>query len=156
MATALKTFRERPLPASYETTAQPTFDLFGNASIAEMQFETVFGTLGGLELVHSEVPDGFYRFYQSMQYFHEQGGGPQLFQGGLVPNVAGVFPFVSLKVDFTDFVAPDIEPVVLRNFTVPPGARAAVRALTIGPGVRITANFFWVELRVGEPHGDIS
>ncbi len=38
IATALKTFRERPLPATYKTDVQPVFDLFGNARIEQVQF----------------------------------------------------------------------------------------------------------------------
>ncbi|MEE9263823.1 MAG: hypothetical protein V3V11_05155, partial [Vicinamibacteria bacterium] len=46
MATALRTFREKPLPSTYFTDAQPVFDLFGNARIEQVQFEQVLGTLG--------------------------------------------------------------------------------------------------------------
>jgi len=155
MATALKTFRERPLPASYETTAQPTFDLFGNAGIASMEFATVLGTLGNREAFHSVVPEGFYRFYQSMEYFHDDPVAREL-RGGLIfhsPTIPA-FPFVALVAD--QAVAADI-PFVLRNFTVQPGARAAARVSpAINVASRITLNLLWVELRVGEPHGDIS
>ncbi len=154
MATALRTFRERPLPASYETTAQPTFDLFGNAQIANMEFATVLGTLASLEAFHDVVPEGFYRVYQSMEYFHDDPIARD-FRGGLIFHnpIIPAFPFVALK---ADAAVPADTPLVLRNFTVQPGARASARVDAIAIGARITLNLLWAELRVGEPHGDIS
>jgi len=153
IAVALRSFRERPLPSEYNTVAQPVFDLFGNARIEEVQFEEVLGTLGLIEVVSSQVPVNKYRLYLSFAYSHDDPIVDREIFAERVVSVAGIFPFAPLT-DLETRGPNDWR--VVRNVTVPPEGNigAQVNALTVGS--RITLKSLFVEMDVGEPHGDIS
>jgi len=153
IAVALRSFREKPLPSAYFTEAQPVFDLFGNARIEDVQFEQVLGTLGLLEVTSAAVPAGKYRLYLSFAYSHDDPIVPRDIFAERVVSVAGFFPFAPL--DDLETRGPGDWRVV-RNVTVPPEGNigAQVNALTVGS--RITLRSLFVEMDVGEPHGDIS
>jgi len=71
VATALRTFRERPLPGSYTTEAVPTFDLFGTAQLQNYQVEVVVGGVGALEVTGSQVATDKWRQYLSISVNHD-------------------------------------------------------------------------------------
>jgi len=152
IATALRTFRERPLPATYKTDVQPVFDLFGNARIEQVQFEQINGTLGLIEVVTPSVAEDKYRLYLSMAYSHDDPSSRLMFAERVV-SVSGVFPFAPLS----DLVVQDTNHWrVVRNVSVPPGGRIGAQVDSLVGGARITLRNLFVELDVGEPHGDIS
>ncbi|MEE8608027.1 MAG: hypothetical protein V3S55_10490 [Nitrospiraceae bacterium] len=154
IAVALRSFREKPLPSTYFTDAQPVFDLFGNARIEQVQHEQVLGTLGQIEVLTSQTPANKYRLYLQMAYMHDDIGSHVSFaerQVGPVP--IGGFPFAPL--DDSETQVPLFWRVV-RNATVPPLGRIGAQVDAMGGGGRITIVALFVEMDVGEPHGDIS
>ena len=157
MAIALRSFRERPLPASYSTEVQPTFDVFGNARIEQVQFEEVLGTLGAIEVFSSLVPETDYRYYLSFSFQHDDAiAGARRLQAIRQVSDGGAFPAIALANEERDGVAPDAVFFAIRNVTVPPEGRIGARVEAIGAGARITLRSLFVELPIGEPHGEIS
>jgi len=156
VAVALQSFRERPLPSEYSTEAVPTFPLFGNARVAELQFETVNGPLGGIEATLSVVPTGRYRYYLSFSFQHDD-VVDRYIQAIRVISDGGVFPQAPFTDPARDGAAPPNEIFTVRGVTVPPGGRiGASNRLGFGVGARIILTGLFVELLVGEPLGDIS
>jgi len=155
IAVALKSFREKPLPSTYLTDAQPVFDLFGNARIEQVQFDQVDGPLGDIEVLTAPTPANKYRLYLSMAYKHDDPVSRLSFAERVVsvPAPIGGFPFAPL--DDMETQVTDIWRVV-RNATVPPLGRIGAQVDVIGLGARITLLSLFVEMDVGEPHGDIS
>jgi len=155
IATALRSFREKPLPSTYLTDAQPVFDLFGNARIAQVQFDQVDGPLGQLEVVTAAVPANKYRLYLSMAYRHDDLISHLSFAERVIsqPIPLGGFPFAPLD-DTENQVSGSWR--VVRNTTVPPLGNIGAQVDALGGGARITLLSLFVELDVGEPHGNIS
>ncbi len=155
IAVALRSFREKPLPSTYLTDAQPVFDLFGNARIEQVQFEQVNGTLGQIEVLTSQTPANKYRLYLSMAYMHDDIVSHVSFAERVisVPVPIGGFPFAPL--DDSETQVPLFWRVV-RNSTVPPLGRIGAQVDAMGGGGRITVVALFTEMDVGEPHGDIS
>lgn len=152
IAVALRSFREKPLPSTYFTDAQPVFDLFGNARIAEVQFERVMGGVGDIEVVSALVPANKYRLYLSMAYSHDD-PIPRLTFAERVVSVGGTFPFAPLDDVETQITG---QWRVVRNATVPPQGQIGAQVDLLSGGARITLLSLFVEMDVGEPHGDIS
>ncbi len=155
IAVTLRSFREKPLPSTYLTDAQPVFDLFGNARIENVQFEQVDGTLGDIEVLSSQTPANKYRLYLSMAYQHDDLAARLIFAERVVsvPAPIGGFPFAPLS-DVESKTAGQWR--VVRNASVPPLGRIGAQVDVLGGGARITLLSLFVELDVGEPHGDIS
>jgi len=152
IAVALRSFREKPLPSAYFTDAQPVFDLFGNARIEQVQFEQIDGALGLIEVVSTVVPANKYRLYLSMAYSHDD-LIPRFSFAERVVSVGGGFPFAPLD-DRESQSAGDWR--VVRNVTVPPEGTIGAQLNALTGGTRITLRSLFVEMDVGEPHGDIS
>ena len=155
IAVALRAFREKPLPSTYLTDAQPVFDLFGNARIEQVQVDQVLGSLGQIEVLSSQTPPNKYRLYLSMAYMHDDIVSHVSFAERVVslPVPIGGFPFLPL--DDSETQVPLFWRVV-RNATVPPLGRIGAQVDAMGGGGRITLVGLFVEMDVGEPHGDIS
>jgi len=155
IATALRTFREKPLPSTYLTDAQPVFDLFGNARIEQVQFEQVNGVLGQIEVLSSETPVNKYRLYLQMAYRHDDIVSRVSFAERTItqPIPIGGFPFAPLDDSETQVA---LFWRVVRNATVPPLGRIGAQVDALGGGARITLLSLFVEMDVGEPHGDIT
>lgn len=152
VATALRSFRERPLPGTYVTEARPTFDLFGTHAIENVQFETVAGPLAQIEVLSAAVPEGKYRQYLSMAYSHDDPTDRLAFAERVV-SFGGTFPFVPLD---------DLEVQVrghwrvVRNVTVPPGGFIGAQVNSLAAAARLTLISVFVEYDVGETYGAIS
>ncbi|MEE8538827.1 MAG: hypothetical protein V3S54_03350 [Woeseiaceae bacterium] len=146
IATALRTFREKPLPSTYFTDVQPVFDLFGSARSSEMQFATFGSLLGGIELAHARVAAGRVRQYLSMEYSHDDLVNHVLRPGRVIDTATG-FPFAAMRDGIS---VSDVEPLSIRNFTIGPGSRAAVQADAMGAGARLTLSLVWIEVPLGE------
>lgn len=152
IAVTLKSFRERPLPAAYKTEVQPVFDLFGNHRVEQVQYEQVNGTPGLIEVLSAKVPADKYRFYLSMAYSHDDPTDRIIFAERQVVD-AGVFPFAPLD---DQEVRSQGQWRVVRNVTVPPEGRIGAQVNSLIGAARITLRSLFVELDIGEPHGDIS
>lgn len=156
ISTALRTFRERPLPASYSDEVKPTIDLFGAHRLDEVQFALVLGPIAGLEVTHTRVPEGRTRFYLSMELFHTDlvGGNQELIPGRVIEQTDGTFPFAALA--DSKLLAPslaaanDVFSMTVRNFFVPPGGFAAGRVSVGAWAARMQLRVLWVELALGE------
>ncbi len=135
-----------PTPEGVIDLILPNVDIFGTQRVGEMQFATVFGPLGQLEVFHTEVPEGFYRRYLAMEYANNDPLAQDL-RGGMIIATSTGFPFAALK---SDIAVPQNERLVLRNFTVPPRGRAAATASGVAAGARITISVLWIEVPVGE------
>ena len=157
MAVALKSFRERPLPASYSTEVQPVLNVFGNARIEEVQFEEVLGTLGQIEAVSSLVAATDYRYYLSFSYQHDDAiAGVRQLQAIRIVSDGGAFPATAIANEERDGAAPDGVFFAIRNVTIPPEGRIGARVEAIGIGARITLRSLFIDLPIGEPHGEIT
>lgn len=157
LAVAFRSFRERPLPASYSTEVKPIFDVFGNARIEEVQFEEVLGPLGQIEVTTSQVSAVNYRYYLSFAFSHDDAiaGGRRL-QAGRIVNADGLFPFIALTDEARDGVAEAGRIFQVRNVTVPPEGRLAARTDVLVVGARITLRSLFIDFPIGEPTGDIT
>lgn len=149
IARALTANRDaNPVPEGYLDFIFPTIEIFGSERADQMQVETVLGALGAIEISHSAVPDGFARLYQSIEYFHDDGGTNQhLMAGRIIPTDVG-FPFAAMV---SSILTPAIQHLAVRNFTVGPRQRAAVQTLSaLGAGSRLSLQVVWIEFPVGE------
>lgn len=152
VATALRAFREKPLPSTYSTEVQPTVDLFGSHRVAEIQFEEVLGLLGAVEALGPKVDAGKYRYVLSMAFMHDD-GVRHIMQPLRVISVGGTFPQAPMESPPESFAGPSASGnvwYVARNFTVPPEGRAGAMIDAIGAAARMTLRSLFVELDVGE------
>jgi len=157
LATTLRSFRERPLPATYSTKVQPTVDIFGAHRVPEVQFALVLGPIAGLEIVHTRVADDKVRFYLSMELFQTDLTAPlgrELVPGRVITNTDGTFPFAALadsKLRLPSLgAASDVFSMTVRNFVVPPLGRAAGRVSVGVWAARMQMRVLWIELDIGE------
>ncbi len=157
ISVAMRSFREKPIPSTYTTEAVPTFDLFGNERISEVQFEFLFGTLGGIELVGPVVPPDRSRFYLSMAFLHTDTiAVTHSLQAIRVLNVLGAFPQVPFQDPNRNGSALANFWYTARNFTAPPESFAGVSADAMGAAARLFVTSAFIEYPIGEPRGDIS
>ncbi len=157
MTIALRSFRERPVPASYSTEVKPVFDVFGNARIEEVQFEEVLGTLGDIEVLSSQVAATDYRYYLSFSYQHDDlVAVNHRLQAVRVVSAGGTFPAIPIANEEREGVAPAGIAFAVRNVTVPPEGRIGARVEAIAVGARITLRSLFIDFPIGEPTGDIT
>lgn len=139
-----------PTPEGIINQILPNIDVFGSQRMGETQIATVDGALGGIEVAHTQVPDGRIRFYLSMEYSSDDAGigSPRLIRAGrVVPTGAG-FPFAGFE---TQVIGTAGEFFAVRNFTVGPGAFAAVQSSNgMGAAARMTITVVWIETPLGE------
>ena len=147
IAKALTANRDaNPTPEGVLDVILPSVDIFGTQRIDNVRFESVLGALGDIEVVHSLVPIGFYRHYLSMEYEHNAVVPTLLTSGRVVAQpVIPFFPYAMMQ---SEGVVGATVPGVIRNFLVPPNARAAARVTALGGGRRIST---WVRLTVRAP-----
>lgn len=136
-----------PTPEGVINQILPTVDIFGMQRLAELQFEEVLGALGGIEITHGPVPVGFVRQYLSMEYRSDDLTALRRLQAGRVVAVSTGFPFAGMR---DEHPAPGGDKFGFRNFSVPPGGFAAVRANAMAAGARMVIRVLWMEFPVGE------
>ncbi len=153
VATALRSFRERPLPSTYITQASPGFDLFGTSRLPEYQIELIGGGVNQIEVTSARVPATKWRQYLSASVSHTDGTSRIFTFTRVVQHDVLGFPF--LPFDSSPSL-PANQIFAVRNISVPPDGRigAQVAALTVGAELFLRTLF--VEYDVGEPSGDIS
>jgi len=144
---ALDARSARVIPLESLTTILPGFDVFGSEQVANMQFESITGDLGGIETVGGLVPAGRWRHYLSMQGFHDDTLAVQNCALMRVPNIAGLFPQVILQNDIT---LAAFFSTVARNVAVGPGQRGGVRSFGMGAAARLFFQGLFIEMDVGE------
>jgi len=153
VATALRSFRERPLPGTYITQASPGFDLFGTSRLPFYTVEVVAGGVGNLEVLGSRVAADKWRQYLSVDVRHDD-----------TPNTHDV-RFVRVVQDATlgfpevAFDSTELAPAIhftARNISVPPDGRIGAQLDVIGIGAQLFLRALFIEYDIGEPSGDVS
>jgi len=153
VATALRSFRERPLPGTYITQASPGFDLFGTSRLPFYTVEVVAGGVGSLEVLGSRVAADKWRQYLSVDVRHDDTPNTHDVRFiRVVQDTALGFP--SLPFDSSE-LAPNIH-FTARNISVPPDGRIGADLDVIGIGGQLFLRTLFVEYDIGEPSGDIS
>ncbi len=158
LATALQTFRERPLPSSFTPTVQPTFDLFSSSRIGQFQVETILGDLGGIEVFGPRVDVTKYRLYLSSDVFHTDVTEHKFLFNRIVPDPTLGFPTVVFATSqspnaFYPGVAFE-EHIAVQNILVPPDGRIACTAslpASMGGASRLQMRNMFIEFDIGEP-----
>jgi len=154
IATAFKTFREKPLPASYTTQGQPTFDLFGTSKLPEYGVEVIAGGVGNLEVLTPRIDATKWRQYLSVDVRHDDGAASHAIRFVRVvqdstlgfPSLPfAVSPAIAAGVHFTE-----------RNASVPPDGRIGAEVDAIALGAQLFLRALFVEFEIGEPYGAIS
>ncbi len=135
-----------PFPAGITDQINPTISIFGSQRIAEVQFEIVLGGLSNIEVTHGPVEAETVRQYLSMQYESDDAAGVNMVAGRVVPIATG-FPFAAMSDEVT---APANRIFAVRNFTVGPGAFAAVQADAMAVGAQMTLTVLWIDTPLGE------
>jgi len=138
-----------PFPAGMTDQLNPTIDVFGSQRMGEVEFATVQGDLGGIEVFHTQVPDDRIRFYLSMEFDSDDAGigSPRRVRAGRIFRTAAGFPFAGMQ---DEVLATAGEFFAVRNFTVPPRGFAACRADGMGAAARMTITVVWIETPLGE------
>ena len=157
VATALRTFRERPLPSTYTTESRPTFDLFGTSRLPEFQVETIAGGAGQIEVTGSRVDANRWRQYLSASVSHDDTtGGFTAFITFIrvVQDELGAFPQFPFEESRIALAAGDV--FAVRNVSIPPGGFIGASIPAFAAGAQMTLITLFVEYDVGEPHGGIS
>jgi len=152
LATALQTFRERPLPSSFTPTVQPTFDLFSSSRIGQFQVENILGVLGAIEVFGPRVDVTKYRLYLSCDVFHSDAAAHKLLFNRVVPDAILGFPTVVFATSDTGIVLD--EHVAVQNILVPPDGRMACTVslpATMGGASRLQMRSLFIEFDIGEP-----
>ena len=153
VATALRSFRERPLPGTYVTQAAPGFDLFATSRLPFYTVEVVAGGVGNLEVVGSRVAADKWRQYLSVDVRHDDGGNVHdvRFVRVLQDTALG-FPEVAFD---SREIATDVH-FTARNISVPPDGRIGAQLSVIGIGAQLFLRALFIEYDIGEPSGDVS
>lgn len=157
VATALRTFRERPLPSTYTTESRPTFDIFGTHRLPEYTVEVIVGAIDAIEVTGSRVAADKWRQYLSASVSHDDG----------TPGFSRFLTFIRVVQDptlgfpqlpFEESRVPlfALEQLVVRNVSVPPDGRIGASIPDLGAGTRMTLRTLFVEYSIGEPYGNIS
>lgn len=152
-----------PVPRGYWDSISPTVDVFGTEKMGDfgtdpsLGYAEILGALGGVEVTHSaplavgrNAPRC--RLYLAMEYWHDDVVAHDLRAGRVVPTGVG-FPFVALANGVSvpgDQLGTGADHLAVRNFTVGPNMRAAVRADAMGAGARLTMRVMWVEFILGQ------
>ncbi len=135
-----------PFPKGITDQLNPTIDVFGSQRMGEVQVQTLLGGSAVIEVVHTVVPDESIRFYLSMEFSSDDPTTRRLRAGRTFTTDAG-FPFAGMA---DERLAVAGEFFAVRNFTVPPRGRAAVRANAMAAGTQMTVTFVWIETPLGE------
>jgi len=157
VATALRTFRERPLPSTYTTESRPTFDLFGTSRLPQHGVEVIAGGVGNIEVTGARVDADKWRQYLSASVSHDDG----------TPGFTAFLTFIRIVQDPTlGFPQLPFEEsrialgvgdlLVVRNVSVPPDGRIGATIPSIGVGAQLFLRTLFVEYSIGEPTGGIS
>jgi len=157
VATALRTFRERPLPATYTTESRPTFDLFGTSRLPSYEVEVIQGALAGIEVTGSRVDADRWRQYLSASVFHDD--GTPGFTAFLTFNRVVLDPtlgFPLLPFAESRIALSANQVFAVRNVSIPPDGRIGASIPAIAIGARLTLRALFVEYAIGEPTGGIS
>ncbi len=157
VATALRTFRERPLPSTYTTESRPTFDIFGTSRLPEYTVEIVLGGVGNIEVTGSRTPTDKWRQYLSASVSHDDGTpgfARFLTFMRVVQEPTLGFPVLPFEESRVALFAADV--FAVRNVSVPPDGRIGVSIPSIGAGAQMTLRTLFVEYSIGEPYGAIS
>jgi len=153
VATALTSFREKPLPSAYTPTAQPTFDLFGTSRLPELEVERIFGGADQLEVFGSKVPADKWRQYLSVAVSHDDAISRIFtFSRVVQDNVLGfpAIPFAASLVLAKNLVFAE------RNISVPPDGRISAKITTLTLGSEMFLQTLFIEYDLGEPSGGVS
>lgn len=147
LPTALQANRDQnPIPEGFWSAVMPTVEIFGTQRAAEIQVVTVAGTVGSVEEFHTLVPSGRVRHYLSMEYDHDDVVNRFLRPGRIIATSGG-FPFAGIR----DAISvPAAQELAVRNFTVGPNQRAAIRADAMGVGAAMSLTVTWIEFPLGE------
>jgi len=155
VATALRTFRERPLPGSYTTEAVPTFDLFGTAQLQNYEVEVVVGGIGAIEVTGSQVPTDKWRQYLSCSVSHDDiivNREVQMIR--VVQDPLLGFPSLTFAVSRIPLVSNLV--FAVRNVSIPPDGRIGASVFAITAGSRLTLRTLFIDFAIGEPYGNVS
>jgi len=156
VATALTSFRERPLPSAYTPTVQPTFDLFSTSRLGQFEVEDVLGDLGSIEVFGPRIALDKYRLYMSVDVFHDDAVNDHKFLfSRVVPDPTIGFPFVVFETSLKGVTVN--EHVAVQNVLVPPDGRIDVVVsipASMPAGSRITMRNLFIEFEIGEPSRD--
>jgi len=154
IATALRTFREKPLPASYTTEARPVFDLFGTSRFPDYGVEVIAGGVGQLEVLTPRISQTRYRQYLSVDVRHDDAVTPHEIRFiRTVQDTALGFPSIAFAVSAV--IAAGVH-FADRNISVPPDGRIGAQVDAIGAGAQLFLRTLFVEFDIGEPYGAIS
>lgn len=154
VATALRTFRERPLPGSYTTEARPTFDLFGTAQFQNYQVEVIAGVVGALEVTGSQVATDKWRQYLSISVAHDDIVAREVQMIRVVQDPTLGFPQLTFAVSRIPLAAGPV--FAVRNVSVPPDGRVGATVFALTAGSRLTLRTLFVDYAIGETYGFIS
>jgi len=154
VATALRTFRERPLPSTYTTESRPTFDLFGTSRLPEYTVEVIAGGVGNIEVFGSRIDTDKWRQYLSASVSHDDVVSQFLTFIRILQDPTLGFP--QLPFDTSRIALAAGELFSVRNVSVPPDGRIAATIPAIAAGAQMTLRTLFVEYAIGEPSGGIS
>ncbi len=135
-----------PIPQGMTDQVNPVIDIFGSQRAGEIQVADVLGVTGALEAFHSRVPEDSVRQYLSMEFSCDDPTTRRVRAGRIFTTSAG-FPFAGMR---DEVLAVAGELFAVRNFTVPPLGRAAVRANAMVIGARLRLTVVWIETPLGE------
>ncbi len=135
-----------PFPDGITDQINPVIDVFGSQRMGELQFATVAGGAGNIEITHGPVPEESIRFYLSMEYSSDDPTARRLKPGRVIPTDTG-FPFAAIRDDVLGTAG---EFFTVRNFAVGPGAFAAAQVPAIALGAQLTITVVWIETPLGE------
>jgi len=153
VATALRSFREKPLPASYITQAAPGFDLFGTSRVTEMVAEVVNGGVDNVEVTGSRVSPLRWRQYLSVSVSHDDATDRIVALTRVIQDDALGFPILPWAIS---------EPLAAgevfagRMVSVPPAGRIGATVPAISLGNQLFLRALFIEYDIGEPSGDVS
>jgi len=153
VATALRSFRERPLPGTYITQASPGFDLFGTSRIPFYTVEVVAGGVGALEVTGSRVAADKWRQYLSVSVSHDDVVNRIMRFTRIVQDDALGFPVLAFEVSGS---LASGQVATARNASVPPDGRIGADVAAIGVGAQLFLRTLHIEYDIGEPSGDVS
>lgn len=157
VATALRTFRERPLPSTYTTESRPTFDIFGTSRLPEYGVEVIAGGVGNIEVTGARVATDRWRQYLSASVSHDDaavGFAEFISFIRVVQDPTLGFPQIPFAVSRIALTDGDV--FAVRNASVPPDGRIGASIPAIGAGAQMTLRTLFVEYSIGEPYGSIS
>lgn len=153
VATALRSFREKPLPASYITQASPGFDLFGTSKLPDYGIEVIAGGAGNLEVFGARVPARRWRQYLSLSVSHDDVVDRIMTLNRVVQDATLGFPAIPFEVSPA---LPTGLVFTARNASVPPDGRVSGSMPVIGAGAQLFLRTLFIEYDIGEPSGDVS